>query len=216
VQDGDGAVRGVTIDLGGALAQALGVKAEPVSYPSSGEITKAAGLDAWDVTFMPVDEERKLAVSFSTNYGLGESTYLVAPGSSIRSIEEVDRPGVRVVGVDNTTTIRAVRRVLKQASVQGAQGAGDTLALMRGGDADVIALGRDTLGVFAAQLPGARVLDGHVWAVGYAAAVQNGKPAALGYVTAFIEAAKADGTVRRIFDRHGLNDAPLAPPGSRS
>ena len=211
-----GEPRGVTLDLGAALGGKLGVPVSFVAYASTGEITEAADKDAWDVSFMPVDEERKKRVDFGPNYSLGESTYLIAPGVAAGSVADVDRLGMRVVGVENTTTIRAARRSLKHATVSGATGANDTLALMRSGKADAIALGRDTLDIFAAELPGARVLEDHFWAVGIAIAVRKGMPAALAYASEFIEAAKADGTVQRAFDAARLKGAKLAPAGSRS
>lgn len=207
---------GVTVDLGAALAARLGVPVEYVVYASSGEITEAAASGAWDVGFMPVDAERKKKVAFGPDYALGESTYLVGPGSPIRTLADVDKPGVRVVGVENTTTIRAARRTLKHASVTGTRGSAETFELLQAGKVEAIALGRDSLEDFAAQLPGSRVLEEHFWAVGTAIAVPNDRPAALAYVTDFIEAAKADGTVQKAFDNAKLKAAKVAPAGSRS
>jgi polar amino acid transport system substrate-binding protein len=215
-KDAAGKPIGVTIDLGTAFAKSLGVPVEIVVHASSGEITEALVAGKLDVGFMPVDEERKQMLGIGTNYALGESTYLVAPGSKIKSIAEIDQAGVRVLGVENTTTIRAARRTLKHATVTGNKGSLGIVELMRDGKIDAVALGRDTLEDFAAELPGARVLDGHFWAVGYAIAVQKGKPAALAAATDFVEKAKADGTVQRAFDAAKLKDPVLAPAGSKS
>lgn len=215
-KDGSGKPRGVTVDLGTALAQRLGVPFDLVVHASSGEVTEALAAGRIDIGFMPVDEERKKILAIGPNYALGESTYLIAPGSNIRTIEEVDRPGVRVVGVENTTTIRAARRMLKHATVAGTKGSMEIPDLVKSGQADAVALGRDSLEDFAKIIPGARVLPGHFWTVGTAIAVAKGKPAALRAVTEFIEAAKADGTVKRAFDAAGLKSATVAPPGSKS
>src|SRR5438128_793330 len=51
--------KGVTIDLSEALAKKLGVQRELVPYLASGEIQAAAATGVWDVSFMPVDAERK-------------------------------------------------------------------------------------------------------------------------------------------------------------
>jgi polar amino acid transport system substrate-binding protein len=211
-----GEPRGVTVELGRALAQKLGVPAELVVHASSGEIIEAADKGAWDVAFTPVDAERKTKVDFGPNYALGESTYMVRPGSPIQSIAEVDRAGVRVVGVENTATIRTARRTLKNTQAIGATSLDEAVEMMRKGEADAIALGRESLNSLAPKLPGARILDGHFHATGTAIAVPKNKPAALNYVTEFIESAKKDGTVRRAFDSHGMKDSPVAPAGSRS
>jgi polar amino acid transport system substrate-binding protein len=47
-------------------------------------------------------------------------------------------------------------------------------------------------------------------------AVPKNRPAALAYVTDFIETAKATGVVRRAFDKAGFKDAVVAPAASRS
>ena len=46
----------------------------------------------WDVTFMPVDEERKKFVDFGNAYHLLQSTYLVAPGSKLAKVEDTNGP----------------------------------------------------------------------------------------------------------------------------
>jgi polar amino acid transport system substrate-binding protein len=46
--------------------------------------------------------------------------------------------------------------------------------------------------------------------MGIAIAVQKGKPQALAAVTEFMNAAKADGTVRKALDSAGFSD-PVAP-----
>src|SRR5882724_12595389 len=102
-----GKARGVPVELGTALAQWLRVPVELVEYDSSGKIIAATDSNAWDVTFVPVDDDRKKVVDFGAPYHLLQSTYLVAPGSAIKTVEEVNRAGVRIAGVDGTTTFRA-------------------------------------------------------------------------------------------------------------
>lgn len=211
-----GRPRGVTVDLGTALAERLGVPLELVIYGSSGEIIAAAESGAWDVSFTPVDAERKTKVDFGTNYFLGESTCLVPAGSPFGRVDEIDRPEIRIVGVENTATIRSLRRAMKQAQTIGTQGLQEALDMLRSGKADAIALGRESLQSLLPDLPGARILEGAFHAAGTAIAVPKGRPEALAYAVEFIEAARADGTVRRAFDRHGMEAAAVAPAGSRS
>ena len=74
-----GKARGVPVELGTALAQKLGVPVEMVEFTASGEIVAAADHDRWDVTFVPVDDDRRKVVDFGAPYHLLQSTYLVAP-----------------------------------------------------------------------------------------------------------------------------------------
>ena len=76
----------------------------------------SAAAGAWDVSFMPVDEERKKFVDFGNAYHLLQSTYLVAPGSPIRSVAEANAPGVRIAGAAGTATFRASSKASPQAT----------------------------------------------------------------------------------------------------
>ena len=85
VKDADGSPRGVTVDLGNALADKLGVPVEFLVVPNSGEVTDALEKAAIDVAFMPVDDERRKRVDFGPAYFLVESTCLVLGSSSFRT-----------------------------------------------------------------------------------------------------------------------------------
>ena len=214
-RDGDGKPHGVTVDLGSALAQELGVPFEFFLAPNSGEVTQAVSSGAIDVGFMPIDEERKGKVDFGPAYYLFESTYLARDGETIKTVADVDRPGVRVIGIANTTTIRSAGRTLKATTPVAVPSVDEAMALMRSGNADAFALSRDTLRPLAATLPGSRVVDGAFQATGIGIAVPKNRPAALAFASAFIERAKASGSIRRAFDKAGLADEAVAPPQPR-
>lgn len=206
-----GRPRGVTVDLATAMASDLGVPLKLVEYPNSGEVTNAGSRGEWDVAFMPVDEARARMVDFGPAYFLTKSTYLVPAGSSIRTLAEVDRPGVRVAGVEGTTTARSAQRAMKNNTVKTYRTADELFELIRTGQADAIALGRESLAGMQAKLPGSRILDEYFQATGTAVAVPKDRPAALAYVTRFVAKAKTDGTVRRALDAVGLKAAEVAP-----
>lgn len=206
----DGAPRGVTLDLGADLARQLGVAPRFIAYRSSGEVTEAGPRGEWDVAFMPVDDARRQVVDFAPDYVRITSTYMVPAGSSLRSLADVDRPGVRVVGVANTTTLRAAQRSLSQAQAIGVPGTAELLAMLRDGRADAVALGRESLDSLQPQFPGSRILPGHFHATGTAPAVPKGHAEALAYVAQWVAAAKADGTVARALAANNVR-AEIAP-----
>jgi polar amino acid transport system substrate-binding protein len=160
VKDAKGEPQGVTVDLAGELAKKLGVPVEFMLAANSGLVTDATESGAIDVGFMPVDEERKKRVDFGPAYFMIESTYLATAASGIKTVAEVDRPDVRVVGIANTTTIRAAARSLKNTTISAAASVEEAMALLRAGKADAFALSRDSLPPLAAQLPGSRMVDG--------------------------------------------------------
>lgn len=210
-----GELRGVTVALGGGMARKLGVPVEFVIYPSSGDILKSAGSAAWDVTFTPADEERKKILDYGSAYHLLQSTYLVAPGSKIATVADANAEGVRIGGIDNTATLRASRRASAKATHVTMPSVEAAAEQLRAGGLDAIALSREALGGLAAKLPGSRVLDGGFLNATTAVAVPKGRPAALAFVSAYIEDAKATGAVRRALDGVGLTASIVAPPGMK-
>ena len=212
VEKEGGKPRGVTADLGAALGQRLNVPVEYTLYPNSGEATEATASGAVDVSFMPVDDERKKKVDFGPNYFLIESTYMATGASGAKTVADVDKAGMRVIGIANTTTIRAAGRTLKNTTIAPVPSVEEAVTALRQGKADAFALSRDSLPLCVAQIPGSRIVDGGFQQTGIAIAVGKGKPQALAYVSSFLEDAKKSGVVRRALDSAGFKDDPVAPP----
>ncbi len=210
-----GTYRGVTVMLGTALAKKLNVPLDLVTYQSSGAIQAAATTGAWDVSFMPVDEERKKFVDFGAPYHVLQSTYLIAPGVDIKTVADANRAGVRIAGVDGTATLRASNKASPNATAIPLKTVDEAVDLMKAGKVDAIALGRESLDGLVGKIPGSRILDGGFLNSTTAVAVPKGKPAALAYVTTFIEEAKASGLVRQALDEMGLKGSQVAAAGIR-
>lgn len=207
--------KGVPVDLGTALAQKLKVPVELVEYSASGAIIDARDADAWDVTFVPVDDDRKKVVDFGAPYHLLQSTYMVAAGSPIKKIEDANRAGVRIAVVAGTATGRASDKASPNATAVTLKNPDEAIPLMKEGKIDAIALSRETIVQLADLLPGAQALDGGFMNSTTAVAVLKNRPAALAYVTDFIEELKANGVVRRALDAMGLQSSQIPPPGTK-
>ena len=130
-----GDVHGVPLDLGNALARTLGVPIEIVVVATTGELADACSSGAIDIGFMPADDERRTRVDFSPPYFVIKSTYLVADPSPIKTLAEVDRREVTVVGIAGSTTMRAAGRSLKNAKVVPAKSVDEAMGMMKAGTA---------------------------------------------------------------------------------
>ena len=122
--DARGAPQGNTVRLFQDLARHIDRPLAFTVFPNSGECTEALAAAAIDVAFMPVDEYRSGRVAFGPGYFDLESTYLVSAASGIATLDDVDRPGVRVVGIAGTTTIRASARSLSHTVHIASSGCG--------------------------------------------------------------------------------------------
>jgi polar amino acid transport system substrate-binding protein len=211
INDAKGEVRGVTVDLLRAFAEALKRPLELHIFSNSGQLTDAVAKGECDVAFMPQDAERAKKVDFGPAYYFIASTYLVPAGSTIKSIDEVNRPGVRIVAISNTTTARSARRTAPNASVQEVPSVEQMTDMARKRAGDAFALSHDSFAGLLPKLPGARVLPRNFQQTGIAVAVPKGRGPALKLASGLIEDAKKSGLVRRALDRAGFTDAEVAP-----
>jgi len=211
-----GKPKGVPVELGTAMAQKLGVPVELVEYASSGEIVASCNNSAWDVTFVPVDDDRKKVIDFGAPYHLLQSTYLVAPGSAIKTLADANRAGVRIAIVDGTATGRASVAASPNATTVKVKNPDEAVDMMKAGKLDAIALSRESVDGLVDGLPGSRVLAEAFLNSTTAVAVPQNKPAARAFVIAFIEEAKASGLVRRALDAAGLKSSQVAPAGMKA
>lgn len=211
VRDPSGAARGVTVDLLHFIAERLKLPLELKLFPNSGEATDAVANGACDLAFMPQDAERMKKVAFGPAYFRIESAYLVPAGSTLTRVDEVNRPGMRIIAIANTTTMRSARRTAPLASVREVPSVDEMVALARAGEGDAFALSRDSFVGLMGHLPGARVLAGNFQETGIAVAVPPGRSVALRLASDLVEEAKRNGTVRRALDAAGFADAAVAP-----
>jgi len=216
IADGKGGHRGVTVDLGAALARKLGVPVEYIPHKGSGEVQASAAENKWDVAFMPVDEERKKFVDFGNAFHVLQSTYLVAPGSRTMAVAEANRAGVRIGGIGGTATFRASSKTAPNAAHVTFESADQAVAALAEGKVDMIAFSRESLTGLMKKVLGSRILDGGFMNSTTSVAVPKGKPQSLAYVTEFIEEAKASGLVRKALDDIGLTSSQVAPAGMKS
>ena len=101
---------------------------------------------------------------------------MVTGPSGLNTLAEVDQPHVRVVGIANTTTIRASARTLRHTQPIAATSIDDAIAMLHDGRAHAYAMGRDALPEVIKDFPGARIVDGGFQQTGIAIAVPKGRP----------------------------------------
>jgi polar amino acid transport system substrate-binding protein len=211
---GTGELRGVAVDLARALATRLGIELVPVIYPSPPAIIEGLKDNAWDVGFLAIDPVRLTQVDLSPPYLQIDATFLVPAGSSIRSTVEADKPGVRIAVTRNSVEEIALRRTLTRADIHPVElSSAAGFDLLRTGNVEVLAATRHTLLQLSSRLPGSRVLDDRFGVIEIAMAVPKGHAGWLGYVSEFVEEAKASGLVQQAIERAGLRGIQVAPGG---
>ncbi len=96
-----GELRGWTIDLGRALAARIGVESVPVEHQTPPQAIACLKAGACDVAILGIDAARLAEVDYSPPILQLDYTLLVSAGSSIQSLADIDRAGVRIAVVRN-------------------------------------------------------------------------------------------------------------------
>ena len=104
-----------------------------------------------------------------------------------------------------------LRDEFKQAQVVQAENEPAAFNLVKEGKAQVYAQNRYMLLGLADNLPGARVLEDRFSAAEMSIALPKGRPAALAYVSEFVEQSKKSGTVSRAIEAAKLRGVRVAP-----
>jgi len=208
-----GELRGVTIHLGKALAQRLGVPFEPVGYANPAALVKSFGMNQWDIAFLAFDPARAQEVDFSSSYMEVDNTYLVTANSKVTAVERADQSGVTIAVPERSAPDLFLSRNLKSAQVLRVPGGAEAaIEALRSGKADAYAENAHMLSLYTDRLPGARVLEGRYTVIQHSIATPQGKAAAAEYVKTFVEEAKSDGTIAEAIRAAGLRRTRVAPP----
>jgi polar amino acid transport system substrate-binding protein len=210
-----GEVSGTTASMGRALAKAAGVPAKIIGYSAIAKLVEDAKTGEWDVAVVAFDPSRRNVIDFAPPHIVVDLTYLVAPGSSIRSVPEADRPGVSIAAARGAATTLFLERTLKAAKVVQADNEPAAFGLVKEGRAQVYAQNRYMLLGLADGLPGARVLEDRFSAAEMCLVVPKGRTAALAYVSDFVEQSKQSGAVQRAIDEAKLRGVAVAPAAAK-
>lgn len=205
-----GELRGVSVDLARELGRRLSVPVELVPYDAAGKVADAARTGAWDVAFLAVDPARAAEIEFTAPYVVIEGTYAVPVESPLRSIEDVDRDGVRVAVGKKSAYELYLSRTLRRAQLVRADTSPGAIQLFLENGLEAVAGVKQPLVQLARQNPRVRVIDGHFMVIEQAMGAPKGRGGA-GYLRTFVEEMKASGFVARALEKNGQRDATVAP-----
>jgi polar amino acid transport system substrate-binding protein len=209
--DASGEYRGIAVDLGRELGRRLGVPVDLVAFATAGKLADAVNAGAWDVAFLGNEPQRAGDIAFSPAYLEIEAGYLVPAGSTIRTIAEVDRKGIRIATAVNSAYDLYLSRSLKNATlvrVQGIQGSYDTFVKDK---LEVLSGLKPRLVTDAETLPGSRVLDGRFTVVQQSVGTPQGRPSGAKYLDEFAKDIKTSGLVAQSIARHAVRGVSVAP-----
>jgi polar amino acid transport system substrate-binding protein len=203
---------------GAAIAREIARRLDaPVTI--TGVVSPAAVIDSVrkgeaDIGFVAFDPQRAADVDFAQVYALAQNTYLVREDSSLKTVADVDRAGIRVGVTARDTADLVLTRRLKAAELRrNTTGTVETaLAWLSNGTVDAYGTNRQRLTDHAARHAGFRLLPDNFYGVEQAVIVAKGNAALLDAVNGAIDDAKRGGLIVRAVEQAGLVGVDVAPP----
>src|SRR5690606_30594679 len=108
---------GVAVEFARELARRLDVPLEIIPYKSAGALADAVRTGEWDISVLGDEPQRAKEIAFATPLTEIEATYLVPAGSPIRTIEEVDAPGIRIAVAAKSAYELYLSRTIQRAQL---------------------------------------------------------------------------------------------------
>jgi polar amino acid transport system substrate-binding protein len=203
---------GVAPDMAKEIAAKLGVPVVYVPFKTPGVLADAVADNVWDIGLIGAEPARAEKITFTAAYVEIEATYLVPPGSPIKSIADVDKPGVRIaVSARSAYDLWLVRNI-KHATLVQTEGLGGAFNKFVDDKLDALAGLRPGLLGDVEKLPGGKILDGKFTAVQQAVGTPKANTAGARFLSDFVEEAKKSGLVAKLIERHRVVGLSVAPP----
>jgi len=203
-----GQPKGVTADLARELAKRAGLPVEFVTFDAAGKVFDALKTGAWDIAFLAIEPVRAAEIDFTAPYVIIEGVYMVPVGSALKTVADVDRPGVRVSVNKASAYDLYLTRTLKQAQLVRSESGVDTFIADK---LEVAAGVKQPMVEYAKSNPNVRIMDGRFMEIRQAMGTPKGRDAAARYLRSFVEEMKASGFVADALKRSNQPDAAVAP-----
>ena len=160
--------------------------------------------------FLGAEPQRAAVIAFTDAYLEIPATYLVRAGSPIRSIDQVDRPGVRIATMAKSAYGLWLSRNVKKATLVRASTIAATFEMFKADKLEVLSGLLPRLVADVEQLPGARILEGKFTAVQQAIGTPKARAAGAAYLQAFAAEMRQSGFVADAIRRHGIKGVTVA------
>lgn len=215
-QDNAGKVIGVSmgivgIALANMIAKHFNIEAKIQTYPTPPASLAAVKAGECDINFMGIEPSREAQLDFTPPAVQFDYTYMVPPGSAIKTAADADRPGVRISAVAGHASTMALMPQIKHAKVILNDIPDDTFALVRDGKAEALAMPREILDAYLPQWPDAKILDDRFGVNSVGIGMAKGQPELLAALSALVEEAKANGMIEEIIANEDMPFFKVAP-----
>ncbi len=210
-EGGDAGPYGISVDIARLLERQLNVPAEFVVVPTAAQSFERVSQNQSDIGFFGVDPWRGKQVSYTNPYIQIEGSYIVRADSSLKTLADVDRPGVEIVVGKNSVYNLFLECNIHQATLIQAPTSPEVTSYMLAHNFSVGAGIKNQLQADMKRYPGLRLLPEPFMTIHQAMATGQNRPNGLAYLQAFVTALKASGCVQELIQKYAVTHAAVSP-----
>ncbi|MFI5711297.1 transporter substrate-binding domain-containing protein [Kribbella sp. NPDC051620] len=200
---------GITVDLAREIAARLGVPVEFLCFDAARKSFEAMTSGAADLCFLAIDPAREAEVAFTAPYVVIEGVYAVPRDSPLKTVADVDSPGVRIGVKQGSAYDLYLTRTLQHATVvRGVEGTD----VFRAESLEAAAGIRQPITAFVEANDDVRLIEERFMQIQQAVGTtKNRQPETVQFLSELVEELKASGFVAESLKRAGQSDATVAP-----
>jgi polar amino acid transport system substrate-binding protein len=202
---------GVSPDMSAEIARRLGVPVTYVTFPQPGPLADKVDTDTWDIALIGAEPQRAEKIAFTKAYVEIQSTYLVPPGSLLKTIADVDKPGIRIAVTARTAYGLWLERNIKHATLVWCETIDASYDVFAADKLDVLAGLKPRLLSDVKRMAGAKIMDGQFSAVQQALGTSRRNAEAAKFLEAFVAEVKHTGFVASLIAKHHVEGLSVAP-----
>lgn len=206
-----GQFTGVVVDLSRELAKRLNVPVEFVTVNSNSAAADQIKNNQADLTFLVNLPQLAAQIDFGADYIAYETTFLVPVNSPIRTLDDVDAPGRRIIVPERSAIEAKLSQTLKNVKLIGVPvaigSAKRVVDMLKNGEADAYSALTHLLSLTQADLPGWRIVSGSYMMTVFSIGYPKDRPAGAIYANQFIEEMKKSGFIQQAIERANLKGA---------
>jgi polar amino acid transport system substrate-binding protein len=206
-----GQFNGVVVDLSRELAKRLNVPVEFATANSNSAAVDQVKNNQADLTFLVGLPALAAQIDFGAAYIAYETTVLVPANSPIRSLDDVDAPGRRIIAPEKSAIEAKLSQTFKNVKLIGVPiaigSANQVVEMLKNGEADAYSNLTHLLSLTQNDLPEWRIVPGSYMMTVFSIGYPKDRPAGATYANQFIEEMKKSGFIQQAIERANLKGA---------
>jgi len=200
----NGDPQGVSPDMARALANELNVDIKLISFNRPGELADAIQDDAWDIGNIANEPARAKSITFSLPYTTIESTFLIRNGYNIKTLQDVDKKGIKIAVAERSAYDLWLTQNIKNADLIRAKSIDDSFLIFQENKYEVLAGLRPKLVDDIKKTNDCFILSEPFTFVNQCIGSKPGNLEAEKFINSFVKKNIENGFVKKLLSKYGV------------